>query len=173
MASLALRNSIRKYHRWLGFFLAGIMALYAFSGILLIMRTTDFLQYEQTKERQLPAGLDGASLGPELRLRDFRVLTETSTRVEFANGSYDKSSGVASVTVKDYPPVIGKVVKLHKATTNSPLFFLNVFFGLSLLFFTVSAFLMFLPRLPQFKSGIRIAAAGFVFALLVVTFGSG
>ena len=48
MASPKLHMAFRKYHRWLGFFLAGIMAVYAISGILLIFRPTDFLKFEQT-----------------------------------------------------------------------------------------------------------------------------
>lgn len=33
---------MRVYHRYLGFFLAGIMAVYAISGVVLIFRDTDF-----------------------------------------------------------------------------------------------------------------------------------
>ena len=68
--------------------------------------------------------------------------------------------------------MLSKLVKLHKATTNSPLFFLNIFFGLGLLFFVVSAFLMFLPKVPVFKEGLKIAGVGALVAVLVVIFGS-
>jgi bacteriorhodopsin len=73
--------------------------------------------------------------------------------------------------VKYYPLVVSKVVKMHKATTGSPLFFLNIAFGIALLFFVVSSFLMFLPKLPQYKQGLKIAAAGFVFVALFVMLG--
>jgi uncharacterized iron-regulated membrane protein len=36
-------TKMRLYHRYLGYFLAGIMAMYAISGITLIFRDTDFL----------------------------------------------------------------------------------------------------------------------------------
>lgn len=39
-------NKMRTYHRYLGFFLAGIMAMYSISGIVLIFRDTDFLKKE-------------------------------------------------------------------------------------------------------------------------------
>ena len=42
--------TMRVLHRYLGFFLAGIMAVYALSGIVLIFRDTDFLKSEQTVE---------------------------------------------------------------------------------------------------------------------------
>lgn len=172
MASMKFHNSLRRYHRWLGFFLAGIMAVYALSGILLIFRTTDFLQYEQTVERQLRPGLAGAELGESLRMKGFKLLEETDNQVRFEKGIYDKSTGVAVVTDKDYPLPLAKLVNLHKATTNSPLFWLNITFGVGLLFFVVSAFLMFLPKTSVYKNGLLIAGAGFVFALLMVVFGS-
>ena len=37
-----LNTTMRVYHRYLGFFLAGIMAVYAISGIVMIFRDTDF-----------------------------------------------------------------------------------------------------------------------------------
>jgi hypothetical protein len=64
--------------------------------------------------------------------------------------------------------VIDKIVTMHKATTNSPLFFLNIAFGLSLLFFSISAFFMYLPTAPIFKTGLKIAGGGFVLALIAV-----
>ncbi len=172
MASMKFHNAFRKYHRWLGFFLAGIMFIYAVSGVLLIFRTTDFLKYEQTEQHQLASGLNGDALGQQLRMKGFRVAAETADRIEFPGGYYDKQTGNAEVTKKDYPLVLSKLVKLHKATTNSPLFLLNIFFGLGLLFFVVSAFLMFLPKVPVFKEGLKIAGIGAAVALLVVIFGS-
>ena len=38
------RTFMRIVHRYLGFFMAGIMAVYAISGVLLIYRDTDFLK---------------------------------------------------------------------------------------------------------------------------------
>jgi len=165
-----LHLSFRKYHRWIGFFLTGIMALYASSGILMIFRSTDFLQSEKQVVRQLEPGLDAVQLSPALKMR-LQVVEESSEAVVLRNGRYHKNTGVAELTVKDYPLVVSKVVKMHKATTGSPLFFLNIAFGIALLFFVVSSFLMFIPKLPQYKQGLKIAAAGFVFAALFVMLG--
>ena len=116
MASPKFHNTLRQYHRWLGFFLAGIMAVYAVSGILLIFRSTDFMKFEYTTEHLL-----ASELGPQ-----------------------------------------GLEKALH----------LNITFGVVLLFFVVSAFLMFMPKAKVFKNSIKIAGLGFLFALLVVVFGS-
>lgn len=172
MASPKLRNSIRQYHRWLGFFLSGIMAVYAISGILLIFRNTDILKYEQQEQRQLVPQLSAEALGNELRIKGFAVLEQNSTSVTFKQGHYDKTSGLAVITRKDYPKVLQQLVHLHKATTNSPLYWLNISFGLSLLFFVISAFIMFLPKTRLFKNGLKIAGAGFAFAILVLIYGS-
>lgn len=172
MASPKFHNSFRQYHRWIGFFLAGIMAVYAISGVLLIFRTTDFLKYENTYERQLESGLSGQDLGEQLRLKGFAVVEENGEKVRFRQGEYNKQNGEAVYTLKDYPAPLAKMVKLHKATTNSPLFFVNIAFGVALLFFVISAFLMFIPKALPYKNGLKIAGVGFVFMVLMVLFGS-
>jgi hypothetical protein len=41
------RSFMRVTHRYLGYFLAGIMAVYAVSGIILVYRDTDFLKVKK------------------------------------------------------------------------------------------------------------------------------
>lgn len=52
-----MNKSIQYYmptiHRYLGFFLAGVMAVYAFSGVILIYRDTDFVKTEKIVEKKL------------------------------------------------------------------------------------------------------------------------
>ena len=172
MPSPKFHNSFRQYHRWIGFFLAGIMAVYAISGVLLIFRSTDFLKYESTHERQLEVGLSGKGLGEQLRMKGFAVIEETAETIRFRQGEYNKQSGEVVYTQKDYPAPLAKMVKLHKATTNSPLFIVNIAFGVALLFFVVSSFLMFMPRALPYKNGLKIAGVGFVLMVLMVMFGS-
>ncbi|MDP5029907.1 MAG: PepSY domain-containing protein [Paraglaciecola sp.] len=172
MASPKTHNTFRQLHRWLGFFLAGIMMVYASSGVLLIFRNTDTLKYDQQEIKQLAVNLNADALASELRLRNFSVTGQEDGIIRFNQGSYDRNSGIATLQLKDYPPVIKHLVKLHKATTNSPLYWLNISFGVTLLFFVISAFLMFMPRSSLFKNGLKIAGAGFIFAILVVIFGS-
>ena len=47
MSNDNVRNSMRVYHRYLGYFLAGIMAVYSISGITLIFRDTAFLKIDK------------------------------------------------------------------------------------------------------------------------------
>lgn len=171
MTAQQTSQKFRTYHRYLGFFLAGIMAVYALSGSVLIFRKTDFLKYDQLVEKQLPSELRADQLNGELKLKVFSITNETATRIEFTGGSYDRQTGETSYTIKDYPAPLAKLVKLHKATDKSPLFFLNIFFGVSLLFFTISSFFMFIPKSPNFRSGMKVAAGGAVFALAIILFG--
>lgn len=163
-----LQKTMRVYHRYLGFFLAGIMAVYALSGVLMIFRNTDFLKKDLVRERAFEVGTEAEELGAQLRIKNFEIEKEEGNLVYFTGGNYNKETGVAIYTKKELPYVLKKMTDMHKATSNSPLFFLNIFFGASLLFFVLSAFWMFLPKTTIFKKGLFFAAAGLVLALLVL-----
>lgn len=159
---------MRIYHRYLGFFLTGIMAVYAISGIILIFRNTDFLKQEKIIVKQIPADTPLKEVGSALSVRNFKIDRQDGDLIYFKNGVYDQSTGNAEITTKRLPYVLDKMSKMHKATTNSPLFFMNIFFGLSLLFFVLSAFWMYLPGSSVFKKGMYFVLAGLVFALVVI-----
>ena len=146
-----LHNNMRIWHRYLGFFLAGIMAVYALSGIALIFRDTDFLKQKKTITKQLAPNLSAEELGKAIKIRDLKVASVQGDILQFKQGHYNKSSGEVEYVVKSLPRAIEKLTHLHKANTGDPLFFLNVFFGVSLFFFVISSFWMFLPKTTFFK----------------------
>jgi len=166
-----MNQNMRIYHRYLGFFLAGIMAVYALSGIVMIFRTTDAFKVEKQVQKEIQPNLNADLLGRELRIKNLKIEKEEGDVQHFAQGSYNKKTGFASYKVKELPVVLEKLTNLHKATTNSPLFFLNIFFGLSLLFFVVSAFFMFIPKTSAFKKGLYFSIAGLVLALVMIFVG--
>lgn len=168
MKEKTLQKNMRLYHRYLGFFLAGIMAVYAISGILMIFRDTDFLKKEMILERTLTEGTKIEELGKELRIRDFKITKAEDNMVYFESGNYNTETRMVTYTVKELPLVLKKMTDMHKATSKKPLFFLNIFFGLSLLFFVISSFWMFLPKTGIFKKGMYFALAGLVLTLLVI-----
>ncbi|MEL6926721.1 MAG: hypothetical protein AAFO94_21960, partial [Bacteroidota bacterium] len=65
--------SMRILHRYLGFFLVGIMAVYAVSGIVLIFRDTDLLKKEYTVEKQIATNVAPNALGKELKIKNLKV----------------------------------------------------------------------------------------------------
>lgn len=163
-----VNSTMRVYHRYLGFFLAGIMAMYAISGIVLIFRETGFLKSEKQITRTIKPNLTKEDLGRELRIRDLKITSEDGDIISFPQGTYHKASGEAKYMVKELPAFINKLTKVHKATTKDPLFFLNIFFGVSLLFFVISAFYMFLPSSSIFKKGLYFTLAGIVLFIILL-----
>lgn len=161
-------STFREFHRYLGFFLAGIMAVYAISGIILTFRNTDFLQKEVKVSKVLKPDLNEEQLGRELRMRFFEVEKVEGDLVYFRNGTYDRQTGITQYTEKRQPYVIDKMNKLHKMHSGNPLFWLGVFFGVALLFFSVSAFFMFRPNAPAFKKGLYFAVVGFLLTILLI-----
>lgn len=159
----------RVLHRYLGFFLAGVMAMYAISGIIMIFRETNFLKTETVETRQLEVNLTGGELSPKLRMA-VKVDKIEGDVLYFKDGNYNKATGMATVTEMKLPFVLEKMERLHKATTNSSVYFFNIFFGVSLLFFVLSAFWMFMPSMPIFKKGLYYAIGGMILTLIMLFF---
>lgn len=159
---------MRVYHRYLGFFLAGIMAIYSISGIVMVFRETSFLKQENHKVLTVAPNLKSDEIGPAIKIKNFKVISDTLDVVTFEQGTYNKTTGVADFKVKELPSFITKLTKLHKATTKDPLFYLNIFFGVSLLFFVISSFWMFMPGTTIFKKGMYFTVAGIVLALVML-----
>jgi hypothetical protein len=159
---------MRVYHRYLGFFLTGIMAMYALSGIVLILRDTDLLKVDKQMVRKVPAESKIEELGRTLRIKDFKVEKEEGDIIFFKQGTYNKGTGIAQFTSRELPFVLDKMTHLHKASTKEPLFFFNIFFGISLLFFVVSSFWMFMPSSAIFKKGLYFIVAGLILTLILL-----
>lgn len=168
MAKGTVHNTMRVYHRYLGFFLAGIMAVYAFSGVVMIFRDTDFLKRDQQIEKKLAPGLTPDQVGQAIRIRNLKAQSETNELIRFDQGYYNKITGMTVYTTKSLPKGIEKLTQLHKASTKQPLFYLNVFFGMGLLFFVISSFWMFMPKTTIFKKGLYFTLAGILVTIILL-----
>lgn len=168
MGRTTINSRMRIYHRYLGFFLAGIMAVYAISGIILIFRNTDFLKNSITERKELKPGLTDIQVGEEIKIRNLRFESADGVVQKFKQGTYNTETGVADYTMKKYPLVIEKLTHLHKANSNDPLFYLNIFFGVSLLFFVLSSFWMFLPQTSIFRKGLYYTLGGVALTLIML-----
>ena len=158
---------VRLIHRYLGFFLSGIMFVYALSGIIMIYRNTDFLKNEVITERQLEPNLTASELSPKFK-KGVKVEKKEGDVLFFKNGNYNVKTGLATTKKMELPYVLDKMEHLHKATTDSPIYFLNIFFGASLLFFVFSAFWMYTPKMPIFRKGMYFAIGGFLLTILLL-----
>jgi hypothetical protein len=167
MSKTNLNTTMRVYHRYLGFFLAGIMAVYAISGIILIFRDTDFLKNIVKIEKKVEPNLKPEQLQPILRMR-VNVEKEENGIVFFKGGQYNAQTGELKAEKKELPFILDKMTHLHKASTKEPLFFLNIFFGLSLFFFVISSFWMFMPKTEIFKKGLYFTIGGIILTLILL-----
>ena len=163
-----MKTKMRIYHRYLGFFLAGIMAMYAISGIVLIFRDTDTFKRKVTIEKTLPEDTRVEDLGRALDIRRLEVEKIEDGVAYFRDGSYNLETHTAKYTITELPYVLDRMTHLHKANSNRPLFFLNIFFGISLFFFVLSSFWMFIPGTGVFRKGMYFVAGGVIFALLLI-----
>jgi len=146
-----ISNKVRVIHRYLGFFLAGIMFMYALTGITLTYRTTDTFKKEVQVEKIIEKGLEQP---PQIR---------GAKEVQ-----YNKETGALSYIDSQLPKLLGMMEKMHKATNNSPLYYFNLFFGVALLFFVFSAYWMFLPQTDIFKKAIYFTLAGIVLSAIMI-----
>lgn len=158
---------VRIIHRYLGFFLSGIMFVYGLSGIILVYRDTNFLKTEVVIEKRLDFDLTANQLQPIFK-KGGKFIKKEGDTLFFNNGSYNERTGIALIKKQELPFILDKMEKLHKANTNSPLYFLNIFFGASLLFFVVSAFWMYTPKMPVFKKGMYFALGGIVLTIILL-----
>jgi|GEM_PF-2158310 hypothetical protein len=121
-------------HRYLGFFLAGILFIYALSGIVLIFRDSDLFTVEEKTEVTIPSGMPLSDLGKALEIKRFQIDHIEGDIVYFKEGTYNQSTRKANLTVRELLFVLDKKMHLHKAKSNELLMFLNILFGLSLFF---------------------------------------
>lgn len=159
---------MRIIHRYLGFFLVGIMAMYSISGIVLVFRNTDFLKKEISIEKTIETNLSPENLGKAIKIKRLKVEKQEAGIYYFKDGTYNSQTGIAKYTKKELPYVMDRMTHLHKANTNDPLYFLNIFFGFSLLFFVISSFWMFMPGSDVFKKGLYFTLAGIVLTLILL-----
>lgn len=146
-----LSNKVRVIHRYLGFFLAGIMFVYALSGITLTFRDKDYFKKPIEVEKTIEKGLENL---PNIK--------------GAYNIKYNSETGDLSYIQMQPPKILGALEKMHKATSSTPLYFLNVFFGISLLFFVFSAYWMFLPQTDVFKKAIYYTIAGIALTFIMI-----
>ncbi|MCE3076710.1 hypothetical protein [Chryseobacterium gwangjuense] len=162
------RSFMRITHRYLGFFLAGIMAVYAVSGVLLIYRDTDFLKKEKKIDKVIAKNLSEKELGKELKMKNLEVEKTEGSVLKFKQGTYDTATGQAKYTKKELPFVLDKMTKLHKSQSKDTLSPLNVFFGIALFFFVISSFWMFNPKTKAFKRGMVFTVVGLIVSIILI-----
>jgi len=170
------RKSIHYYmralHHDIGFFAIGLVLIYSLSGILLVYRNSDFMQFDKTTEAKLSPNLPAAELGEAMSeafdIRNVRVAKTEGDIVYFQNGTYNTATGAATWTFLDYPFPLNKFVSLHTISGNSPAHWFVTSFSLLFIFLAISSFWMYNKKTSHFRRGLLIAAAGIVASLILL-----
>jgi len=159
---------MRVLHRDIGFFMAGLVIVYALSGIVLMYRDTEFLKSETQIEQKLTPNMEPAMIGEALRIRDLKVIKTEGDIVTFQSGTYNSTTGVAIYTMKGIIFPFNKLINLHKAISKNPAHWFNLIFGVLLFFMAISSFWMFKPENKNFRRGLYLAGAGIVFVIILL-----
>lgn len=162
------KATMRILHRYLGYFTAGIMAVYAISGVLLIYRDTNFLKKEKKYEVVLKPNMEDKELAKEIRMRNVEFTEEKGDLRIFEDGTYNIKTGEAKYSKMELPFVLAKFNELHKSTSEHRYASLNTIFGLTLFFFVISSFWMFNFKSKAFRRGMVYAGIGFILAIIMV-----
>lgn len=164
------KSFMRITHRYLGYFAAGIMAVYSISGVLLIYRDTNFLKKENKFELVLKPNMTEKELAKEIKMKNVEFKPGEGHLKVFEQGTYNAKTGEAKYTKMQLPIVLEKFNQLHKSTSTHRYASLNTVFGLTLFFFVISSFWMFNFKSKAFRRGMIYAGIGFVLAVIMVFF---
>ena len=159
---------MRLWHNYIGYFIAGLVIIYGLSGIVQTYRDTDFLKQEVIKQKTEAAHLTGEELGKALQIKEIKINKTEADLVFFKEGTYNTTTGEATITTKELYPWIAKLTKLHKSNSKAPAHLFTTVFGVLMLFMSVSAFWMFKPGTKLFSRGVFVSAAGIVAAIILM-----
>lgn len=159
---------MRLTHRYLGFFMAGIMMVYSVSGILLIYRDSDFLKKENIIQKNIENNLSEKELEKEIKIKNLEILKIQNGVLLFKGGYYNTKTGAVKFSKKELPSIFKKMTNLHKSQSKDRLSLLNVFFGIALFFFVVSSFWMFNVRSKAFRRGMVYTSLGLILSIILI-----
>lgn len=160
---------MRLLHRDIGFFIAGLAAIYCISGVILIYRDTDIFKVEEIIKKKVDSNIEESSaLGKAIGIKKLKITESVGDTIYYENGFYNKKNGVAIYSEKQLPVFLKKITNLHKSSNEKAVSWFTNVFSVLLFFMIVSSFWMFKPKTNVFKRGIIISCIGFICALLIV-----
>lgn len=156
----SVQRWVRSLHRDIGFFVLGLTVIYCVSGILLTYKQTDLLKTETSIEKTISPGLSANTLSKALHLRQIKVVSEDQETIQFDAGTYNKITGEASYTGKEFYYPLNKFIELHSTSNKNSIHLFTVFYAALLAFLAISSFWMYKPGSKFFKRGIITAGMG-------------
>ena len=102
------------------------MAVYSISGVSLIFRKTDTFKKVEKITQTLSPNLNINELASALKIKNLGDTKLNGNIFYFNNGKYNKLTGEVVYSKKN-SFFLKKMQTLHKATTKSPVYWLNIF----------------------------------------------
>jgi hypothetical protein len=167
MEKKSMNQLMGLWHRDVGFFIIGMVIIYALSGIILIFRDSNFLKHKVRVERTIAPNLEAKDLKKAMHRKELNGIRIDGENIFFEDGQYNKVTGIAAYTTTENIFPFNRFIDIHKSKNKGPLRWISAIFGLLLLFMVFSSLWMFKKGTTLFRRGIIIAGAGLIFALLL------
>jgi hypothetical protein len=166
--SSKMRRLMRDLHNKIGYFIVGLVIIYALSGIVQTYRDTSFLKQEVINEKVIEANLDTEKLGKAIKQKELKIEKTEGTIQYFKDGSYNTVTGEVKYVTKEWYAWIKPFTELHKSNSKGIIHYFTVAFAIALFFMCVSAFWMFKPGTKAFSSGVILTVLGIISSVVLV-----
>jgi hypothetical protein len=166
--STKMRRTMRDLHNKIGFFIVGLVVIYALSGIVQTYRDTSLLKHEVKNEKTIETNLDAEKLGKAIKQREFKVEKTEGNMLYFKDGSYNAATGEVKYVTKEWYSWVKAVTELHKSNSKGIVHYFTVIFAVALFFMCVSAFWMFKPGTKAFSSGVILTVVGIIASVVLI-----
>ncbi len=162
---------MRDLHNNIGFFIVGLVVIYALSGILQTYRDTDLLKHEIKNEKTIEPGLDVEKLGKAIKQKELKIDKTEGAILSFKGGTYNAETGEVKYVTKELYGWVKPFTELHKSNSKGIVHYFTVLFAIALFFMCVSAFWMFKPGTKAFSSGMILTVLGIVASIILLLLG--
>jgi hypothetical protein len=167
-SSSKVRKIMRDLHNKIGYFIVGLVIIYALSGIVQTYRDTNFMKHDINNEKVIETHLDAEKLGKAIKQKDLKIEKTEGAILFFKDGSYNTETGAVKYVTKEWYGWIKPFTELHKQNSNGVVHYFTVIFAVALFFMCVSAFWMFKPGTKAFSSAMILTVLGIIASIILV-----
>jgi hypothetical protein len=167
-SSSKMRKTMRDLHNNIGFFIVGLVVIYALSGIVQTYRDTSFLKHEVKNEKTIEPNLDADKLGKAIKQKELKVDKTENGIMYFKDGNYNPQTGEVKYVTMEWYSWVKQVTELHKQNSKGIIHYFTITFAVALFFMCVSAFWMFKPGTKAFSSGVILTVLGVVASIVLI-----
>jgi hypothetical protein len=169
-SSSKMRKTMRDLHNNIGFFIVGLVVIYALSGIVQTYRDTSFLKHEVKNEKTIEPNLDADKLGKAIKQKELTVAKTENGIMYFKDGNYNPQTGEVKYVTMEWYSWVKQVTELHKQNSKGIIHYFTITFAVALFFMCVSAFWMFKPGTKAFSSGVILTVLGVIASIVLILF---